>query len=95
MCTKIGFKARKKNFFFLGEKHDRLNMMLKLGESLEEAFEQAKAHPGLYKPGKNGWVSLDFPLDHLPPDGLMERWIQESFRMLAPKTLVKAWAAEQ
>lgn len=87
-CVNRAFKVRKKNFVFIGEKADRVRVMVRLKESAEAA---AALGDGRIVVGKTGWATLDFdPAD--PPDlALMQGWIDESFRTLAPKTVVKRW----
>lgn len=87
-CVKRSFKVRKTGFLYLGEKADEYNVMVKLGPSLEEASELASARPGSWSVGKGGWAILKFEIDERPPDGLLERWLEESYRLQAPKTLV-------
>jgi hypothetical protein len=38
--------------------------------------------------GSAGWVTIKLPADEMPPDGLIERWIDESFRLQAPKAVL-------
>jgi hypothetical protein len=87
-CSKASFKARGKAFLFLGAEEGSYTAMMKLGESLAEAGKLAAQQPSCYKVGARGWVTLVFRADESPPLGLMERWIDESFRVLAPKQLV-------
>ena len=78
--VKVGNKA----FLFLGEKEVRL----KLGESLPEATKLASKAPGRYEVGVHGWVKLTFGDNETPPLNLLKRWIDESYRLLAPKKLL-------
>jgi hypothetical protein len=87
-CVKQAFRVRKKGFLYLGEKADSYNAMVKLGASLDEASELAAASPGHYAVGSGGWVTIKLPNDSAPPPGVMERWIDESFRLQAPASLV-------
>jgi hypothetical protein len=77
-------KVRNKAFLFLGTN----DVMVKLGESLAEATKLASKTLGWYKAGANGWVKVTFGDGDSPPPGLLERWIDESYRLLAPKQLV-------
>ena len=61
---------------------------LKLKDSLTEAKKLAKKDPDQYEVGGIGWVKVTYSRDKSPPRGLMERWIDESFRLLAPKAVV-------
>jgi len=86
-CVNRAFKVRKKNFVFLGEKPDgTCRLMVKLGPSLEKAA--AIEHDGL-SVGTTGWVTWNFAGDAPPEASLLEGWVVESFRMLAPKTVVR------
>ncbi|HWB01953.1 MAG TPA: hypothetical protein VG796_02945 [Verrucomicrobiales bacterium] len=78
------FKAGKKTFLFISGKEIRL----KLGESLPEAGRLAAKEPHHYSAGSMGWVVVKFGSDESPPAGLLERWVEESYRMLVPKKLV-------
>ena len=76
------FKARTKAFLFVGQSEARV----KLHESLTEAAALAAQEPGLYQVGGHGWVKVTFDGKSFPLD-VMERWIDESYRLLAPKSL--------
>lgn len=87
-CDKSAFKARNKTFLFLGTDGTSYNVMLKLKASLPEATRLSAESPEHYVVGVHGWVTITFQLDESPPPGLLEKWIDESFRLLAPKKLV-------
>lgn len=87
-CVNRAFKVRKKNFFFLGEKEDNIRVMVKLGDSLEEATAMADPRISV---GNTGWVTLNFAPDDVPDEQMLSKWVVESFRTLGPKTLVKQW----
>ena len=89
-CVKRSFKARKKGFLYLGENAKGYNVMVKLGPSLEEAQSLAAERPDSWSVGKGGWAILKFGADERPPEGLLERWLDESYRLQAPKALVAA-----
>lgn len=86
-CNKLSFKARKKAFLYVGADAESYNVMLKLTDSIAEA-EKLGAKSDAYSPGNNGWTRIIMPLDDAPPAGLLERWIDESYRALAHKELV-------
>ncbi len=88
VCTRCAFKARNKAFLFVGEDANSYNAMLKLGDSRAQAAELARKEPDHYKEGGHGWVTVTFGADQAPPIGLLEKWIDESFRLLVPKQLV-------
>ncbi len=87
-CTKSAFKARNKSFLFVGWDDTSYNVMLKLGDSLAEAARLAASEPERYKVGATGWVTATLAHDDSPPQGLFERWIDESYRLLVHQQLV-------
>lgn len=86
-CNKCAFKAGGKAFLFMGMDDHSWNLMLKLKDTLPEASRMAAKEPGHYGVGGHNWVSLTFEHGQKVPPGLLERWIEESFRLLAPKKL--------
>jgi hypothetical protein len=87
-CDKAAYKAGGKSFLFVGSSGTATTIMLKLQGSLPEAKKLAAAHPSTYKIGGHNWVTITLPHDQPPPMGVLQRWIEESFRLLAPKNLV-------
>jgi hypothetical protein len=88
VCERSAFKARGKSFLFLGEREGEYDLMLKLEGSLDEARLLAKKSPRNYSVGGHNWVTLTFAAGKSPPAALLKDWIDESFRLLAPKSLV-------
>lgn len=84
-CVKTAYQAGKKTFLFLGMDELSYNVMLKLGDSLVQATQLAKQYPNQYKVGVHGWVTAVFNHADSPPSELFEHWINESYRLLAPK----------
>ena len=76
-CVNRAFKARKKNFLFVGEKEGQVRVMLKLDASLEAA--RAMNDPRV-DAGKIGWVTLRFPPDEPLDQDLLSAWVVESYR---------------
>lgn len=68
-------------------KEETYQVRLKLSDSLDEAMQLAEQSPNNYSVGLHGWLLVTLPHKLPPPKGLMERWIAESFRLLAPKAL--------
>lgn len=89
VCVNTSFKALGKAFAFVGAKPEGYSLRLKLKASLEEAERLAAETPSVYSVGKFGWTLVKLPHDERLPDDLAARWIDESFRLLAPKKLVK------
>ena len=85
-CVNRAFKIRKKNFLFLGEKADRIKLMVKLTDTAASAAEDPRVTVG-----KGGWATIVFTPDDPPPLEVLEAWVQESFAALAPKRIVTAW----
>jgi predicted DNA-binding protein (MmcQ/YjbR family) len=83
-------KVNKKVFVFLGAGDDpsSLGMTVKLRESHEEAVGIPGAAPSGYGLGRWGWVTVPFR-DTSPPVGVLEDWVEESYRIVAPKRLVE------
>lgn len=84
-CVNRAFKAGGKNFVFLGEKDDECNIRLKLDTSIPEIRSLAASTYSGFEVGKGGWTLLRFPPSDPPPTPDLERWIAESFLLLAPK----------
>lgn len=83
------FKVKDKTFIFLRCDEDGLSIGVKLPHSNSDALEEPFCEPTHYGLGKSGWVTATFnPTDQVPMD-LLKQWIDESFRAVAPKTLLK------
>jgi predicted DNA-binding protein (MmcQ/YjbR family) len=84
-------KVNKKVFVFMGKKDDfdeGLGLGVKLPHSGADALKLTFTEPVGYGMGKHGWVAVKLlPGDDLPVD-LLKRWIEESYRAIAPKKLV-------
>ena len=84
-CVNRAFKVRKKNFLFVGEQGDQIRVMVRLSASLPAAEEMADPRVDV---GKFGWVTLRFAVDDALDSELLEAWALESFRAMAPKTVL-------
>ena len=80
-------KVNKKVFVFLGMEDDPQGMGVKLAESHEQAMSMSNVEPSGYGLGKAGWVSVTFAADG-PPICVLRDWIEESYRLVAPKKLI-------
>ena len=81
-------KVRGRIFVFLGtagSPHPR--MTVKLAESNGHALAIEGAEPTGYGLGKSGWVTVPLRAHGVTPD-LLRDWIEESYRIVAPKRLV-------
>jgi predicted DNA-binding protein (MmcQ/YjbR family) len=66
----------------------RLRISVKLSNSHPEAMALPFTQPSGYNLGKHGWVSMWFGEGDDPPVPLLMEWIEESYRLIAPKKLV-------
>jgi predicted DNA-binding protein (MmcQ/YjbR family) len=82
-------KVRKKIFLFVGADADGLRLSVKLPDSASFALSQPFVTPTGYGLGKSGWVSARFAKGERPPVDVLCDWVDESYRAIAPKTLVK------
>jgi len=81
-------KVKKKAFLFMGtDENGRFSISVKLPQSRDMAIDLPFTEPTGYGLGKSGWVTAYFT-DEKPLD-LIKSWINESYRAIAPKTLVK------
>ncbi|HEY0116653.1 MAG TPA: MmcQ/YjbR family DNA-binding protein [Allosphingosinicella sp.] len=80
-------KVRGKTFVFLNLDPERLSLSAKLPVSRDFALMLDFTEPTGYGLGRSGWVSSAFgPGDAIDLD-LLQRWIEESYRAIAPKRL--------
>jgi predicted DNA-binding protein (MmcQ/YjbR family) len=79
-------KVRGKIFVFLGPPTSR-RMTVKLDESHGHALSIEGAEPTGYGLGKAGWVTVPFRGPGVDLS-LLRDWIEESYRIVAPKKLV-------
>ena len=80
-------KVRKKIFAFISVDEEGLSLTLKLPASGVLALALPFASPSGYGLGRSGWVTCRFaPGDEIPLE-LLEEWLEESYRAVAPKKL--------
>ena len=82
-------KVKDKVFVFLGRDGEDLGVTVKLPSSGLLALSLPFASPTGYGLGKSGWVTARFGPKDKPPLELLEKWIEESYRAVAPKELVR------
>ena len=80
-------KVRKRVFVFLSCGEDGLSLSVKLPASNHAALALPFTEPTHYGLGKSGWVTARFGPKEKPPMDLLEEWIEESYRAIAPKKL--------
>jgi predicted DNA-binding protein (MmcQ/YjbR family) len=85
-------KVRGKIFAFLSEDGEKLYLTVKLPQSSEAALGLPFTSPTRYRLGRSGWVSARFPKGSAIPVDMFRDWIDESYRAVAPASLVKKLA---
>ncbi len=81
-------KVGKKIFVFLGDPGSP-TLTVKLPDSAEPALMLECASPCGYGLGKWGWVTIRMDAADCPPVDVLADWLDESYRAIAPKRLVK------
>jgi len=87
-------KVGKKVFVFMGLPDGRLSLSVKLPESQTVALMLPFTEPTGYGLGKSGWVTARFEAHERPPQDLLQEWIEESYRAVAPRKLVASLAID-
>jgi len=82
------FKVKGKAFLFLSFYEGKLGLSVKLPLSGRVALTFPFASPTGYGLGKSGWVSARFAAEDDVPLHMLEEWIDESFRAVAPRKVV-------
>jgi len=79
-------KVGKKIFVFMGPA-EKPTVAVKLPDSADQALDTPGAVPTGYGLGRSGWVTTPVGPGGAPR-GVVEDWIEESYRTIAPKKLV-------
>ncbi len=87
------FKVKGKTFVFTRNDGSGLRLSCKLPRSCEFALEYPFTERTGYGLGKTGWVTASFAPGEAPPIDILEAWIGESYRAVAPRKLAAAIAA--
>jgi len=82
-------KVRGKIFVFLNRGDSGIAVTAKLRASHGEAMMMPFVKPTGYNLGRAGWVTARFEPGEPLPLSLLLAWVDESYRLVAPKTLVK------
>jgi len=82
-------KVKDKVFVFLGRDED-VGVTVKLPSSGLFALSLPFVSPTGYGLGKSGWVTARLTAKDKVPLELLQKWIEESYRAVAPKSLVAA-----
>lgn len=88
------FKIKGKMFLILSFDKEVFNVTLKLPETGKQALKLPFTQPTGYGLGKSGWVTASFAVKDAVPLELLEDWVDESYRVIAPKKLVQALTKE-
>ena len=80
-------KVRGKIFVFLGGQDGELRVSVKLPISFEMALELPFTAPTRYGLGRARWITARFAKRDKPPFELLQDWIVQSYRAVAPKKL--------
>ena len=88
-------KVRKKVFLFMFGGAHGLYLTVKLPTSHPAALMQPFAEPAGYGLARAGWVTSKFAPEDDPPIDVLEDWIDESYRAVAPRTLSKGVALRE
>lgn len=83
-------KVKGKTFAWLiSDAVNGFGMTVKLPESGDAALMMPFAQPAGYGLAKAGWVDCKFRQDETPPVELLKKWLDESYRAVAPAKLLK------
>lgn len=84
------FRVRNKNFVFSDKEGCSLSVKLSVEEAAAVVATDRRAEPAGYGLGRHGWVALTLP-QNLSAKAWAEiaEWIDTSYRLVAPKSLVK------
>ena len=82
-------KVRGKTFLFMRADKGGLSLSVKLPESRDDALILPFTEPTHYGLGKSGWVTSMFKKGDDVPVRILKDWLDESYRAVAPKKLVK------
>ncbi len=85
----LDLAVRDKTFAYLSLDGEPLSIGCKLPHSCQTALSLPFAQPTPYGLGKSGWVTANFEPNDTPPVEFLKAWLDESYRAVAPKTLVK------
>ena len=81
-------KVRARTFVFMGNADEPLSLSMKLPASRDFALDAFDfTAPTGYGLGRSGWITCTFGDGDSPDVELLQRWIAESYRTIAPKKL--------
>ena len=82
-------------FVFFGHSKKELTLSVKLPSSNLLALDLPFTSPTGYGLARGGWVTAQFAQGETPPIDLLEQWVEESYRAVAPRRMLKELDAEQ
>ncbi|HEX5042713.1 MAG TPA: MmcQ/YjbR family DNA-binding protein [Candidatus Polarisedimenticolaceae bacterium] len=83
-------KVKGKAFLFMALEEGELSFSMKLPASATGALTLPFTEPTGYGLGKHGWVTATLRAGRkLPPLDLFAGWVEESYRSIAPRTLLR------
>jgi predicted DNA-binding protein (MmcQ/YjbR family) len=82
------FKVKGKAFLFVSHEQEFLGVTLKLPQSRYDAVRLPFVSPTGYNLGRSGWVTAKFVKGDEVPLEMIEEWIAESFRAIAPRRVL-------
>lgn len=86
-------KVKGKVFVFFGRRAEPvLRFSVKLPHSGERWLDQEFAEPSAYGMGPHGWVTFTFDSHNVLAERELSALVEESYRAVAPKTLLKELA---
>lgn len=88
-------KVKSKVFVFLSIHEGQFRATVKLPVSGSSALQLPFAEPTGYGLGKHGWVTATFSSHDIIPRDLLEGWIDESYRAVAPKSVLAQFEEQE
>ena len=88
-------KVKGKAFVFLAADGETFSLSAKLPSSCGVALALPFASPTEYGLGRSGWVTARLPRGSRLPVDILEMWVEESYRAIAPKRLVAELDGDQ
>lgn len=82
-------KVKGKAFVFMGWDGERFSLSCKLPQSHVRALDLPFAEATGYGLGKSGWVTASFDAGERIPLDVLAAWVDESYRAIAPKRVLK------
>jgi hypothetical protein len=83
-------KQHSPHLLFLRAEGNEVSFSVKLPNSAAEALELPFTEPTQYGLGRHGWVTARVDGGRSAPLDRFESWLEESYRAVAPKRLLKA-----